>query len=194
MKQKRGIAAMFAAALAVLLAVTGAAWACSAVSTITIAPGAAPAGSRLDVTGQTPTYGGGPLEIRWNSAAGPVVGAAVVASDKTFATQVTIPQTPAGVYLLTLVAADQTLARTVVEVAPSASQLDPALRTIANDAWSGFSSKATAADLGANSPSSVPMKGSAAAGLALSAVGLMALSTGLVIAIRTRGRRRSQAG
>jgi len=192
MKQKRGIAAMFAAALAVLLAVTGAAWACSAVSTITIAPGAAPAGSRLDVSGQTPTYGSGPLELRWNSASGPVVGSAVVASDKTFATQVTIPQTPAGVYLLTLVAADQTLARTVVEVAPSNSPLDPALRTIANDAWSGF--KTTAADLGANSPSSAPMRGSAAAGLALSAAGLMALSAGLVIAIRTRVRRRSQAG
>ena len=91
--------------LAIPLAAAATAYACTSVSTLSASPGAAMAGSAVNVTGAF--YGvhnpsdattAGPVEIRLGSLSGPVLATATPAGQSnSFTVQVPIPQgTPAG--------------------------------------------------------------------------------------------------
>jgi len=75
-----------AAGLAGLLSLAGAAWACTATTFITAGPHIGAPGTLVRVDGSP--FGNGPVEIRWNSATGPVLG---TATGPSFSASVNIP-------------------------------------------------------------------------------------------------------
>jgi len=75
-----------AAGLAGLLSLAGVAWACTATTFITASPHIGAAGTLVRVDGSP--FGVGPVEIRWNSATGPVLG---TGAGPTFSASVNIP-------------------------------------------------------------------------------------------------------
>lgn len=83
------------AVIAFVLSGASLAWACTRQSSLTITPGFGKAGSQAQVTGKG-FVTGEPVEIRWNSTGGPVIGRAVGSN---FTVAVTIPAgAGAGVY------------------------------------------------------------------------------------------------
>lgn len=91
--RRRALAGM--AVITFVLSGASLAWACTRQPSLTISPGFGKAGSQAQVTGKAFTPGE-PVEIRWNSTGGPVIGRAVGSN---FTVAVTIPaDASAGVY------------------------------------------------------------------------------------------------
>lgn len=87
--------------VATLIGGASLAWACTRTTTVTLSPSFGRPGSQTQVSGRgfvTPAGGvGEPVEIRWNSTSGPVLGRAV---GPNFSVTVTIPEAGDGVYYL----------------------------------------------------------------------------------------------
>lgn len=77
---------VFGGSVLAVLVTAAAAWACTATASLSANPGEAPAGSRVMVTGGQ--LGAGPVEVRWNSATGPVL---TTVQGPDFTVAVTIP-------------------------------------------------------------------------------------------------------
>jgi len=90
-------------ALAPLLVVASVAWACTPQATIGVQPAAALSGSAVAVEGAD-FSSGGPVEIRWNSASGPLLA---TATGPEFSADIRIPDVPPGVYTVLAVGRDQ---------------------------------------------------------------------------------------
>jgi len=105
------LAAIGAGLAGIVLASASLAWACSAQANIFVNPPAAPAGTTVTVSGGQ--FLPGPVEIHWNSTAGPVVG---TTTGPDFSTAVQIPaNAPPDVYTL-VATSGNFLARTPFEV------------------------------------------------------------------------------
>lgn len=180
---RRHVGGLVVAILGGILGVAGVAWACTPQAGISPLPiqAAAPR-TEVAVSGQSTTPG--TVEIRWNGLRGPVL--ATASADKGehgtgFDTTVAIPDVAPGVYYLVLAAGDHGVGRAAIEVtgAPGTSPT-PAATTAA--LWEPLAGDAALSSSG----------GSAKAGVALLAVGLVALMVGVGVAgVR---RRRAQSG
>lgn len=89
--------------LAPLVVAGGVAWACTPQSSIAVEPAVALSGTAVAVEGRS-FVSNGPVEIRWNSATGPLLA---TATGPDFSTDVTIPDVPPGGYALLAVAHDE---------------------------------------------------------------------------------------
>ena len=89
------LAAVFAVAIAPLLAWQAGAWACVPIPLVTVLPRAsAPAGTTVMVQGENFP---GPVEIRWNSLEGPLLA---TAQDANVPTAVQVPSGPTGLSMV----------------------------------------------------------------------------------------------
>lgn len=187
-------------ALSLVLALAGLAWACTAQAELQIIPPAyGPAGSQVSVSGNSGTYLPHPVEIRWNSAAGPVLAASETSAGpetgRTFSTQVTIPEVSPGVYYLLATIEGQGVARAAFEVTSAGVTTAPSVGArptagVEADLWSALG-PSTARN--APAASALPERGASSpaliAGTAFLALGAAALSAGAVVAL---GRKRPQ--
>lgn len=99
LRGRHGITTAFGAAL-LTLGVAGLAWACTPQARITIAPNSGPAGAVTRVEGGA--FHEGPVEIRWDSSTGPLLG---TATGPSFAVDITIPEARTGTHYVVAVAA-----------------------------------------------------------------------------------------
>lgn len=90
---------MVLAVAAVGLSTVAVAWACSPQATITnVSPGSGRAGDRVTVSAKSFTQA--PVQLRWGSNTGPLIG---IASGPSFSVAVTIPQSEPGVHMIVAV-------------------------------------------------------------------------------------------
>lgn len=116
-------------AVGVFVLVLGAAstaWACTYLPTVVgLSSSSAPPGSTVEVYGQGVGLAGVPIELRWNSVEGPVVGTATTQQGPnraTFSATMTIPDVAPGVYVVLAMDATGQSAeptRTTFQVTPS---------------------------------------------------------------------------
>ena len=137
------------AVFAAISALAAAAWACTPQATILPdGPQSVLAGARIPVEGVT---GGleapGPVEVRWNSPTGPVVGASVSSAGASsqggpsYRVEIGVPaDARPGVYYLVLSAGGRALARTPVEVMAGEPGRTGGGRVISEGLWNGFDS------------------------------------------------------
>ncbi len=124
--RKRALLLIGLGVMLVPLAITAVAYACTAVSTLSISPGAATAGSTVTVTGKffgthnpADATSDGPAQIRLGSLSGPVLATASPSgTDRSFTVQVTIPKSAAAGDTF-LAATQQTASGTAVYGTPS---------------------------------------------------------------------------
>lgn len=181
MKRMRVGALVATAVVAVGVGLGSLAWACTDLSVMAAAsPPVGPGLSATTVSGQTATRGGTspPVEIRWDSASGPLLATAVTDGEGRFSTTVGVPAAAPGVY--TLVAVTPTsdgavdVARSSFQVLSSAASPAPVAAT---QGWTVDTPTAASSGPG----------GAMVAGAALLGVGLVG-TFGLagVIAVRRR--------
>lgn len=198
MKALRGSRKAAAAGFAMLLGLIGVAsfaWACTPqaeVAPLVVQSGAP--GTRVPVTGLAAKPG--PIQVRWNSPKGPVLGTGVAAITPTglnFATEVTIPEAAPGVYYLVVNTNDGGTARAAFEVlspnaaAPTAAAPTPALVPGTEALWDGLgnSSPVAGPETSVGSPGGSGM----AVGAGMAAVGLVGMFAGFTTVALRRQRR-----
>lgn len=98
----RKIAAFFTAGLAILLAASAAAWACTNLSTLNLSVNSGGPNTVVNVTGTAfATTGGSPVTVHWNSLDGPVLATTNADPTGTIHTSVVIPaDAPPGPHVL----------------------------------------------------------------------------------------------
>lgn len=167
---------------AAFLMVASFAWACTPATTVHLSANSGPAGTLVNITGKT-AFPDKPVEIRWNSTDGALLGTVQGAS---FAAALTVPaEASPGVYYLV---ADGR-ARDTFEVTGRATSTK-APKVLSNDLWSGFaaSSRPALADSslaqgGAKAnPNSLPV------GLGLAGIGLGGLLFASLAVMKKRSR------
>lgn len=178
---------------AVILAAAGLAWACTAVPTLSADPNGGPAGTKVTINGNG-FADGVPVDLRWNSPEGPIVGKA---NGQQFSVEVQIPaNTAPGVYYLVgiqpsvrgiLGRASDTFEVAAGPGAPNSVSAASA----SSDQWSGFQ-PLTSFDVPRGDPLQAPPSRAPAfaLGLGLASAGMIALVAGMGIA---RGRQRATA-
>ncbi len=136
MKRRHLIAWVGLAATALVVSTAALAWACTAQSYLhPVKPSAGPAGTSITLSG----FATEPLEIRWNSDQGPVLGKA---PQGRFSMTATVPQdAPAGNYFLS--ASGRALEAFTVTSSHSATAGQSA--QVSQQLWSGFSSDSSSA-------------------------------------------------
>jgi hypothetical protein len=98
---RKGSVGVAGGVVAIVLSIASVAWACSPQCTIELmGPNSGPAGTEVTITGARFI---GPVEIRWGSETGPLLGEAPNYDDKGFTVRVTIPQAQPGVYMIVAV-------------------------------------------------------------------------------------------
>lgn len=117
-----------------------------------------------------------PVDIRWNSAKGPILATAV-AINGAFSVPVTIPEVANGVYSLMLVTTDAGVGRTALEVTAAPGVAAPAETNA--QLW-----PKTLTGTADPAPGGAPGR----LGVALLAIGLAGLSAGSVVAVTHRRR------
>jgi len=177
----RRILAAAATVVGLMFVLGAAAWACTPQTIITqLRPLSGPAGTMLSIGGSTPT----PVEIRWNSADGPVLTSA---SGPQFSVSAAIPaNAKPGVYYL--LSNGRALETFQVTSAGQAASPQP----IRSDLWAGFD-RAPAKSLGAEAARAVPGPSSRNAGVALLAIGLVASFSAVAVFGAKRGRSKVSA-
>lgn len=170
---------------AAFLMVASFAWACTPALTVQMSANSGPAGTLVQLTGGS-AYPDRPVEIRWNSADGALLGA--VQGDN-FAVAVKVPADAApGVYYL--VAAGR--ARDTFEVTGPEGESVP--KSLSSDLWSGFSGSARPALSDAaqtGDAAELATSNSLPIGLGLAGAGLGGLMLSSLILIKKRSRARS---
>ena len=216
MNSRKRTFGMLWTALALALGLASIAWACSAQPSMQLMPRGGPtvAGETIPVSGNGWTGLTSTVQIRWNSATGPVIGTAE-RSDQGFSGSVTIPSdaTPGVYYLIAqaaplarlpqmsaVTATDTARAAISIEApaASSGSNLPAATNSLAraasDDLWTGLQAGSKSLSTTQTTPASNPAGSAMTAGLALAAAGIGgSAATGLVIARRkTKARRSSE--
>lgn len=147
---------VLAASSAVGLVIGGAslAWACTRNPSISLSPSFGRAGSQTQVTGSS-FLPGEPVEIRWNSATGPVLGRAAPKPDYSFSVPVVVPaDAPNGTYYIVAIApASRAQAAFQVRNAVSATNNEPASQPDAQTSASGDGGDSTETSAGQTSAS-----------------------------------------
>ncbi|MGH2772933.1 MAG: hypothetical protein ACRDIU_07355 [Actinomycetota bacterium] len=172
-------------AIAVVLFAAGLAWACTEAAGISLGTSSGPAGTPVTITGKA--FAPGPVEIRWNSSDGQLIG---TADGPDFSVQVTPPAgTRADVFYVVAIqngTAGNFKATETFEVTGPAGA---ASGSTSNELWSGFSRSAPAAEDGIRTegPGS-----SALAGAGLLAAGAVALIGSLAVALVARRKAESR--
>ncbi|PLS76464.1 MAG: hypothetical protein CYG61_01885 [Actinobacteria bacterium] len=93
--------------VAIVLSIASVVWACSPQCTIElIGPNSGPAGTEVTITGARFI---GPVEIRWDSDTGPLLGEAPNYGDRGFTVRVTIPQAQPRTYSIVAVTKNKDL-------------------------------------------------------------------------------------
>jgi len=177
---KKGISVVVLAIIGSILGAASLAWACSQAAGFSALTQAGPVGTTFVATA---TGYSGPVEIRWNSADGPVVSTPIRAG----AFSVTVPDVSPGVYYLVFATKDAGVGRMAFDVTPSAGAAGSSSKAPA-DLWSGFASGSKA--LSADAPAVDSRPGNTAAGLGLFGAGLLMTAGVSVIALR-RSRARA---
>ena len=174
-----------ALAVAAVLALAAAAWACTPQSTMTLLIDRAPGRTRDAATGQVPVART-PLEVRWNSNTGPVLGSGVSSSEGAYSIDFTVPDAAPGVNYVILTSGGDRLSAVPFQVT-AAGELTPVAG--GSDLWSGFSqSRAQLSE--AQSPAETTEDGKLPAGIALLAVGAVAGGASAAVIARRRLARR----
>jgi len=201
--EKKGLT--LAATVFGALAIASFAWACTGQPQVfLLTPQTGPSGVEVTVAGQMIAQG--PVEIRWSGkgiSEGLKLADSFAGPNADFSVPVRIPQSAPGVYYITVEAGDRSIARATFEVTgetpvsagpAGATAGEPRQsRAVSADLWKGF-----AGESGSSLHNSVDasLNGAglgqgAVMGLALSAVGAVALGGLSVAAVR---RRRALAG
>lgn len=172
-----------------LLVLAGIAWACTALPSISLSPPGGSPGTKVSVSGNG-FKAGVPVELRWGSPDGPLVG---TADGPDFSVMIEPPaDSLSGVYYVVALQTDA--AGSVVGKAASVFQLDAGQgragggqTTVSSDLWPAFSRPALS-DAGmidsVSDRSNVP----AALGAAFVSFGVVAMGAGLVVAAAARRR------
>lgn len=172
---RRALGGLVGTSVFVLVALAGAAFACtaSAPAIYSIRPESATPGSTVVVQG-TAVRSDAPVELRWNGARGELLAVATP-SRGAFSVPVKLPAVAPGVYALSAVTADGSVGRTAIEVTavPGAAPVAPA------PLWSGGAERGAPAVAGG---------GLNPAGMVLLAVGLIGLFAGATVAVARRRR------
>jgi len=176
-KTKIGIAGGIAS---VALGASSVAWACTPQLPLTVKPeGGSPSGAVTASGRGSP----GPVEFRWDSVDGPVVGTAPDGSS--YSVGIRIPDAAPGVHTIVAVTRGQDGQFKVKGQAPFKvlGDLGPSARTVSADLWSG---SAPADKATSNSPLASPASANdsnhLAMGLGLLGTGLVALVSGVGVA------------
>lgn len=179
-------------AFALLLSVSGLAWACTPqpfFRPLANPPGAP--GTVITVAGDS--LGRAPLELRWKSPSGRPVGAPVPVENTAFRAMVTVPDVEPGVLFLLLMSREEILSRTAFEVvAPTAPTESGRVTGPRNDGaadpWSTAGAGQDEASAGAGAQSR------AAAGLlfGLGSAGILSCVAVLVVQRRRAGAERRE--
>gem|GEM_PF-1267136 len=201
--------------MALMLGVASFAWACSTQPSMQLMPRTGPtvAGETIPVNGNGFTGFASAVQIRWNSATGPVIGTAE-RNEQGFAGSVTIPADAApGVYYMvatvppthglsqqpSILTADTARAAISID-APSASSgsnlpatANSSIRAVSDDLWTGLQGGSKSLSSAQTTPASNPAGSAMTAGLALAAAGIGgSAAAGLIVARRkTKARRTS---
>lgn len=183
--------------LALVLLAATAAWACTAVPSVSMGLRSGPAGMHipLDGTGFAPAA----VEIRWNSPEGPIVGGAM---GPDFSTSFAAPQAEPGIYYVvaiqtapdgTIMKASDTFELTAVSDIPGTGGSPGQSRSgsaSTSGLWEGFSGPASSpGGEAAADASSRDLSPALLMGLGLVAVGAGALAAGVVASGRAKRRR-----
>lgn len=196
--RKAGMAAL--AMATGLVSVAGLAWACTPQAEVApLVMQSGPPGSRVPLTGLAAKPG--PIQVRWNSPRGPLLGTGVAAMTPAginFATEVTIPEAGPGVYYLVVSTSDGGTARAAFEVlspaaaAPTAAAPTPALAPGTEALWNGLSSGSPVP--GPETSLGSPGGSGTAVGVGLAAVGLVGMFAGFTTVALRRQRRLATRG
>ena len=185
MVRRRVGAALATTLVGTIVMLTGFAWACTNFIRIdSVMPASdAPAGSAVAVVTGSGAAAGAPVELRWNSVTGPVIGRAQADPAGGFSLRAPLPDVAAGVY--TLVASDghNPVGRAPVQMGATAD--------------GAFSTPGPATNFTPAAPSArfgLPTLGSARGiGLAALAGGMVLLASGALV-LTTRSRRALAVG
>jgi len=216
MKNRNTRLGIFVGTMALMLGVASFAWACSAQPSMQLMPRTGPtrAGETVPVNGNGWSGFAGAVQIRWNSATGPVVGTAE-RNEQGFSGSVTIPADVApGVYYLVAQPAplpgfaqqpmvlNTGTARAAISIdAPSASSgsnlpttANSSIRAASADLWTGLQADSKSLSTAQTAPATNPAGSAMTAGLALAAAGIGgSAAAGLIVARRkTKARRTSE--
>jgi len=214
MKNRNTRLGTFLGTMALMLGVASFAWACSPQPSMQLLPRTGPirAGETVPVNGNGWTGWTSTVQIRWNSAAGPIVGTAE-SNEQGFSGSVTIPADAApGVYYLVAQAAplpgrpelsvitSTDTARAAISIdAPSGSgsnlptTANSSVRAASDDLWTGLQAGSKSLSSIQTTPANNSAGSAMTAGLALAAAGISgSAATGLIVARRkTKARRTS---
>jgi len=214
MKNRNKSLGTFVGTMALMLGVASFAWACSAQPSMQLMPRTGPtvAGETIPVNGNGWTGLTSAVQIRWNSATGPVIGTAE-RNEQGFSGSVTIPADAApGVYYLIAQSAPVTAqgvrvdtttdtARAAISIEAASATSGSNLPTTANsstraasaDLWTGLQAASKSLSTAQTTPAPSPAGSAMTAGLALAAAGIAgSAATGLIVARRrTKARRTS---
>lgn len=196
----------FLAVLCLLGIATGA-WACTKqANMIGLNPQAAPPFVQVMVLGKLVDRVSAPIEIRWNSLGGELLGTVDSSqANRTgeFSVPVRLPHADPGIYYLVVEGDDYGVARAAIEVTSAGSGqsvgIAPAGRTASSDVWSGLSASRPGpppSDGSAFDQSSSQMK----AGVILFATGVLGTLAGIaggwaaLSRARSSTRRQKSAG
>lgn len=178
MKRGLGLAAV-GSAFALLFA-GGLAWACTEAATISLGANSGPAGTPVNVTGSS--FAQGPVEVRWNSRTGEILG---TGQGPDFTISITPPAgTPPEVYYIVAI---QSGLEGTFSASETLEVTGPSGRTgssVSSELWSGF--ERTAQLSNAPGEAARPGNSSLMTGLGLVGTGIAALAGGLVLAAAKR--------
>lgn len=172
----------FSVAMVAVLA-SGLAWACTEAAGISLGANGGPAGLPVSITGTA--FAPEPVEIRWNSAEGPILG---TAQGPDFTVEITPPSgTRSDVYYVVAVQNSSQGNFKATETFSVTGAAGPST-SVSTDLWSGFSGKASSSEMSQTQDSSPDY---APVGAALMVVGGIAMG-GLALAMP--GRRKAHSG
>lgn len=118
--RSRAVAAAALACGVTVLAVASVAWACTSFSTITLSTAVGTPGTEVSVVGERAPVNA-PVEVRWNSRTGALLGTATTDAQGNFTVPVRIPEGLPGLQVIMAVAPDGDTARAAFEIPGAAA-------------------------------------------------------------------------
>lgn len=180
-----------------LLGAASAAWACTRqANMIGLNPQSSPPFLDVIVQGKLGDRLSTPVEIRWNSLDGQLLGTIDTSeANRTgaFAVTIRLPEAEPGVYFILAQGREFGIARAAIEILPGtrgALQGNPRL-TASGDLWRGLTASRHSVAAGAWS-SSAPAGPALTAGMTLIAVGTFGILAGIGTKVASSGRRMSR--
>lgn len=134
------------AALAVVIAAAGTAWACTPSAYIMSDPSSGAAGSSATISGRY--FYAEPVQLRWNTTSGPVLAQS---SGPDFVVSVKIPDVAPGVYYIVATADRARVSASFQVTAPATTTTGPSTTTVPPPAETSGGSSAPAQDPGSSS-------------------------------------------